>query len=751
MIVCRIDLAAEKWELARLAAAIFQPALLILLAGGLVLASAHMLTMLGTRWGRRRVSQKALVFSIVVHLSLISGILAVWPEALPAGSAMLRRRPAKPPAPPPEAFHVITEFDADPPENVPDMAAGAQRPVWNQVTDTVTPAPERTQPEIVPFDQPPPDVRPESVTPSPSDIAIATPLPNPEPVRPELIDVGEPPPVIKLPATANIPLPAPPESRPAQEEPAAPVVERSRLDRTPDSIANLSDPGTIQRPEAAPVERLTPQPNLDPARSVAGEFAEQAALRNVAEELEIVRPEGPIPAEIPTPEADPALAPTTANEETPLRPSMTRTRVAAPNSTAAEPATPTGVERIRPTIPDAAPVRTERPLTASDPIARSEIPSIERPQLGAPSTGPRQQVPAPYRLRGAEERAAATRRFGGNAGSERAVELSLQWLARVQTAEGFWDASEFGAGSTREEGAGDQKQTFTNVGRDADTGLTGLALLAFLGRGHTLDEGQYRDNVERAVRWLVSVQRVKDGGLGGSAGKTDYSYCHAMATFALAEAYANSDRSNAEWLRLPVQRAVQHTLDTMTPDGGWRYEKGQADGDMSIFGWQLMALKQAELGGITFPKTARDKMVRFLIARSVGTSGGLAGYRAGDRPTPAMTAEALYCKQQLGISRENPACAEAVAFLKRSLPQRTQMNYYYWYYGSLAMRQYGGESWTQWNDQLRDLLIQEQIQTGELAGSWDPNDPWGRYGGRIYSTALATLCLEVYYRYGEQE
>ena len=33
-----------------------------------------------------------------------------------------------------------------------------------------------------------------------------------------------------------------------------------------------------------------------------------------------------------------------------------------------------------------------------------------------------------------------------------------------------------------------------------------------------------------------------------------------------------------------------------------------------------------------------------------------------------------------------------------------------------------------------------------FAGSWDPSGPWGRYGGRLYSTAISTLTLEVYYR-----
>jgi hypothetical protein len=36
---------------------------------------------------------------------------------------------------------------------------------------------------------------------------------------------------------------------------------------------------------------------------------------------------------------------------------------------------------------------------------------------------------------------------------------------------------------------------------------------------------------------------------------------------------------------------------------------------------------------------------------------------------------------------------------------------------------------------------------GPLAGSWDPDPVWGGHGGRVYSTALAAMTLEVYYRH----
>ncbi|MCA9033452.1 MAG: hypothetical protein KDA66_21735, partial [Planctomycetaceae bacterium] len=64
-----------------------------------------------------------------------------------------------------------------------------------------------------------------------------------------------------------------------------------------------------------------------------------------------------------------------------------------------------------------------------------------------------------------------------------------------------------------------------------------------------------------------------------------------------------------------------------------------------------------------------------------------------------------------------------------------------------AMYQHGGPAWEEWNNSTRDLIISEQVTEGPLAGSWAPRDTWGGYGGRVYSTDVATLCLEVYYRY----
>ena len=46
-----------------------------------------------------------------------------------------------------------------------------------------------------------------------------------------------------------------------------------------------------------------------------------------------------------------------------------------------------------------------------------------------------------------------------------------------------------------------------------------------------------------------------------------------------------------------AQSAVNYIEWAQADDGGWRYTPKQA-GDTSVFGWQMMALKSASLGGL---------------------------------------------------------------------------------------------------------------------------------------------------------
>ena len=72
---------------------------------------------------------------------------------------------------------------------------------------------------------------------------------------------------------------------------------------------------------------------------------------------------------------------------------------------------------------------------------------------------------------------------------------------------------------------------------------------------------------------------------------------------------------------------------------------------------------------------------------------------------------------------------------------------YYWYYGSLAEFQQGGDTWKRWNESMKKALCDNQRRGGDEDGSWDPVGDYSTYWGRVGQTALSCLCLEVYYRY----
>ncbi len=387
---------------------------------------------------------------------------------------------------------------------------------------------------------------------------------------------------------------------------------------------------------------------------------------------------------------------------------------------------------------------------------QAPVPSTPTPNAAASSpvvTGPivesaaapiaNHAVPQIYSDRVSPNRAEIGRQRGGSPGSESAVQSALHWLALHQSSDGRWDANKFGAG--QENGVlGQDRQ---GAGARADTAVTGLALLAFLGAGNTHQHGDYSQNVQRGLEFLINSQRP-DGDLAGEAETFAFMYSHGMATLAMSEAYAMTGDKR---LQPAVQAAINYTLAAqIRATGGWRYRAVESPGergDTSQLGWQLMSLKSAELAGINVPSSATEGAVRYIKSVSSGQYGGKASYRPGERPSRPMTAEALVCRQFLGMARDNPAGDEAGAYLITDLPRTDRINLYYWYYGTLGMYQLQGEPWQRWNEALQSTLINRQRADGDMAGSWDPECIWGGYGGRIYSTALSTLCLEVYYRY----
>ncbi len=324
---------------------------------------------------------------------------------------------------------------------------------------------------------------------------------------------------------------------------------------------------------------------------------------------------------------------------------------------------------------------------------------------------------------------------GGNEQTEAAVQAALRFLVASQRPDGSW--------SSRASGGGIERQPLGisrgGAGSRADTAITGLALLTLIGAGHTHQRGDYADSVYRGLAYLIRQQQP-NGSLAGNATVNEATYCHGMAALAMCEAAAMTGDANAIACG---RRAVSYTQRLQHPTtGGWRYVAGDP-GDLSQLGWQAMVLDAGHRAGIELDPRSVQGVQRFLRRVRMGTEGGLATYRPGEAPSRTMTAEALATRLLIGETVTDAEIAEAERYLVQQLPGVGQDNYYYWYYATLALHQLQDDAWKQWNDALQQRLLTTQRSDG----SWSADTVWGGYGGAVYTTSMAALCLETYYRH----
>lgn len=351
-------------------------------------------------------------------------------------------------------------------------------------------------------------------------------------------------------------------------------------------------------------------------------------------------------------------------------------------------------------------------------------------------------------------------RTEGGSGTEQARKDGLEWLANHQDGDGKWDCDGF----MKHDPATDICE---GPGRaDHDVGVTGLSLLAFMGDGHTTRRGSYKEVVTKAVKWLRQ-QQDPESGLIGENSNTSFLYDHSIATLAMCEAYYFS---KSPILASSAQRASRYIGQARNPYGVWRFAASpMGDNDTSITGWMIFALKSAEEGLLKVNSAAFTGAINWLDEVSDPVTGRV-GYSSIGKPsfrqaglneeyprdsTEAMTAVGLLCRFFLkqDPDKEDMMKKHADLMLK-VLPEwdaeeGLSNDLYYWYYGTYAMYQMGGKHWTTWNEAMKAAILGSQEKSGSAKGSWDPNGPWGMVGGRVYSTALCVLCLEVYFRYAK--
>ena len=360
-------------------------------------------------------------------------------------------------------------------------------------------------------------------------------------------------------------------------------------------------------------------------------------------------------------------------------------------------------------------------------------------------------------------RTALVNMYGGTKASESAVNRGLAWLVRHQAADGSWSFDHTGGNC-----AG--KCTQPGSMAKSKMGATSLAILAFLAAGNTYSDGDFQPEVGKALQYMFSNAKQTQAGLDlrGTAEGNSGMYIQGIATMALCEALAMTDHALkqkdnnnkltsgqrrarrqlmfkvSKQLRTASQQSVFFVMNAQhTKTGSWGYQPATS-GDTSVTGWQVMALVSAAASKLTIRPQVHQHTTRFL--NSVQTNDGAGyGYRT-PQSKPSTTAIGLLCRMYMGWKKDRPAMQRGVEFLSKRGPSKVDI--YYNYYATQVMYHSGGEAWKKWNDVMRDQLVNSQIKTGHASGSWDAINAHGRGpGGRLYTTCMATMTLEVYYRH----
>jgi len=304
---------------------------------------------------------------------------------------------------------------------------------------------------------------------------------------------------------------------------------------------------------------------------------------------------------------------------------------------------------------------------------------------------------------------------------DQAVVRALQYLASEQRDSGAWRTNNREAASA-----------------------TSLAIMAFLAVGHTPGEGPYGDRIENGIRWVLDHQ--DDSGLFRHRAGSGPMYTHGICTLMLAEVSGMVRGELAPRVRHGLERGVRVILAAQAVpkgpkhQGGWRYQPTDNNSDLSVTGWQLLALRAAKDIGCDVPAESIERAVAYV--RMCATRQGGFGYQPGHGTSPTRAGTGILCLEICGQHHADESLRAADYLLREPLRPTDSFFYYGVYYCTVGMFQVGGQHWDTINARMTGLLLPMQLPDG----SW-PNQGRESAYGKVYSTSMTVLALAVEYRY----
>lgn len=360
---------------------------------------------------------------------------------------------------------------------------------------------------------------------------------------------------------------------------------------------------------------------------------------------------------------------------------------------------------------------------------------------GPGSTGNFNNIPGVMKKRCSQaDRLKRLQESGGSPECDTAVVKALRFLKKTQNPDGSWTIQQ-------------------------QVGMTGLALLAYLGHCETAQSEEFGETVLAAITYLVDVSMKNNGKLASDFKNDHWCYEHAIATYALGEALilTRAFGENIAQLQEAVLASGQFLINSQHTGGGWDYgysEDSQRGGDLSIVGWHLQALKACKQTGLDFKNLRTCAKKALAYVESCQLDSGAMGYSGpvinGERDGSSLAAVGALSTQIWAASSR--VSTKACRFIDQQMKfdwHTADSDLYGHYYATQAMINHGGNEWQRYNA----LFINQVLPNQAADGSFNPvakggkvNAPGSSFAGNStfathYRTCLSTLMLEVYYRF----
>lgn len=324
----------------------------------------------------------------------------------------------------------------------------------------------------------------------------------------------------------------------------------------------------------------------------------------------------------------------------------------------------------------------------------------------------------------------AARRTGRRTSPHRAnIDAGIAWLKQQQHEDGRWVVEE---------------------APDLTVALTSLAMLTMLGDGSTMRSGAHRKSIKEAAKWLRANQ-APDGAFASATGP------HMLATLAMVEAYYLSSYT---LLRRSSQRGLAWLDGRRLPDGGFSATTGAEHSDPALPLWGATLFVVAIDAGLMKREGAYDGLIKWMKdprALAVPDAGVVGVPVSPERLAEVefdQAAANAFTRYWLGIADHEAHKESQQAALEhaRLWPREwapgvgRKLSIHEWFCSAYALQQAGEEAAAK---AIADRLAARQVTEGDERGSWEPIGVYDQAGGRVWTTAMAVLVLEVPFRYGK--